>query len=120
MPDVLRASEIAETFAKFDTNQPIHSAPNFTMKTSVDLYGHAGPFEAHHGCADIYFIKIGTGASQLGGQIRIAKEESPGEPRGDGVDGAAAYSVGPGDIVLIPRNATHHRDPTAPSSVICC
>jgi len=28
---VLRASEIAETFAKFDANQPIHSAPNFTM-----------------------------------------------------------------------------------------
>ncbi len=112
MPDVLRVSEIAETFAKFDANQPIHSAPNFTLNYVI-YSGHAGPFEAHRGCADIYFIKIGTGASQLGGQIRNAKEESPGEPRGDGVDGARRYSVGPGDIVLIPRNTTHHMDPTS-------
>src|ERR1700682_4243311 len=35
MPDVLRASEIAETFAKFDSNKPIHSAPNFTMNSAT-------------------------------------------------------------------------------------
>jgi mannose-6-phosphate isomerase-like protein (cupin superfamily) len=112
MPDVLRASEIDETFAKFDSNQPIHSAPNFTMNYVI-YSGHAGPWEAHRGCVDIYFLKIGTAASQLGGQIRNAKEESPGEIRGDGVTGDRRYSVGPGDIVVIPREMAHHMDPTS-------
>jgi len=112
MPDVLRASEIEETFAKFESNQPIHSAPNFTMNYVI-YSGHAGPWEAHRGCVDIYFLKIGTATSQLGGQIRNAKEESPGEIRGDGVTGARRYSVGPGDIVVIPRDTAHHMDPTS-------
>jgi mannose-6-phosphate isomerase-like protein (cupin superfamily) len=112
MPDVLRASEIAETFAKFDANQPIHSAPNFTMNYVI-YSGHAGPWEAHRGCVDIYFLKIGTANAELGGQIRNAKEESPGEIRGDGVTGSRHYSVGPGDIVLIPRETAHHMNPTS-------
>ena len=112
MPDVLRASEIDQTFAKFESNQPIHSAPNFTMNYVI-YSGHAGPWEAHRGCVDIYFLKIGTATSQLGGQIRNAKEESAGEIRGDGVTGARRYSVGPGDIVVIPRDTAHHMDPTS-------
>jgi mannose-6-phosphate isomerase-like protein (cupin superfamily) len=112
MPDVLRASEIADTFAKFESNQPIHSAPNFTMNYVI-YSGHAGPWEAHRGCVDIYFLKIGTATSELGGQIRNAKEESPGEPRGDGVTGARRYSVRPGDIVVIPRETAHHMQPTS-------
>jgi mannose-6-phosphate isomerase-like protein (cupin superfamily) len=112
MPDVLRASEITETFAKFESNQPIHSAPNFTMNYVI-YSGHAGPWEAHKGCVDIYFIKMGTGSCQLGGQIQNAKEESPGEPRGDGVTGARRHAVGPGDIVVIPRETAHHMEPTS-------
>jgi mannose-6-phosphate isomerase-like protein (cupin superfamily) len=112
MPDVLRASEISETFAKFESNQPIHSAANFTMNYVI-YSGHAGPWEAHRGCVDIYFLKIGTATSELGGQIRNAKEESPGEIRGDGVTGARRYSVGPGDLVVIPRETAHHMEPTS-------
>jgi mannose-6-phosphate isomerase-like protein (cupin superfamily) len=112
MPDVLRGSEINDTFAKFESNQPIHSAPNFTMNYVI-YSGHAGPWEAHKGCVDIYFIKIGTGASELGGQIQNAKEETPGEPRGTGVTGARRHSVGPGDIVVIPRETAHHMTPTS-------
>src|SRR5262249_9537008 len=76
MPDLLRPSEISDTLAKFDSNQPIHSAPNFTMNYVI-YKGHAGPFEAHKGCVDIYFIKVGTGAGRYGGQISNAKEDSP-------------------------------------------
>jgi mannose-6-phosphate isomerase-like protein (cupin superfamily) len=112
MPDVLRAPEISETFAKFESNQPIHSAPNFTMNYVI-YSGHAGPWEAHRGCVDIYFLKIGTATSELGGQIRNAKEESPGEIRGDGVSGARRYSVGAGDIVVIPREMAHHMEPNS-------
>jgi len=94
MPDVLRASEISETFAKFDGNQPIHSAPNFTMNYVI-YKDRAGPWEAHHGCVDIYFLRMGTAIAQIGGQIRDAKEESPGEPRGSGVSNARRHEIGP-------------------------
>jgi mannose-6-phosphate isomerase-like protein (cupin superfamily) len=112
MPDVLRASEIAETLAKFDSNQPIHSAPNFTLNYVI-YSGRVGPWEAHHGCVDIYFLKIGTAVAQIGGRIQDAKEESPGEIRGSGVTGARRHEIGPGDIVLIPRDTAHHMDPGA-------
>jgi mannose-6-phosphate isomerase-like protein (cupin superfamily) len=112
MPDVLRASEIGETFAKFDSNQPIHSAPNFTMNYVI-YNSRVGPWEAHRGCVDIYFMRIGTAVAQLGGQIRDAKEESPGEIRGAGVTGARRHEIGPGDIVVIPRDTAHHMDPGA-------
>lgn len=110
MADVLTRAEVDSTFARYDSNQPIHSAPNFTMNYVI-YSGRSGPFEAHAGCVDIYFLKIGTAVAQLGGQIRNAKEESPGEPRGDGVTGARRYDIGPDDIVLIPRNTAHHMVP---------
>jgi mannose-6-phosphate isomerase-like protein (cupin superfamily) len=112
MPDVLHGSEIDETFAEYASNQPIHSAPNFTMNYVI-YSGHAGPWEAHRGCVDIYFLNIGTATAQLGGRIRNAKEESPGEIRGDGVTGGRSYSVGPGDIVVIPRETAHHMEPAS-------
>ncbi len=110
MPDVLKKSEIDATFVKFTTNQPIHSAPNFTMNYVI-YPAHAGPWEAHKGCVDIYFLQTGTATAQLGGEIQNVKEESPGEPRGDAVKGARTHQIGPGDIVLIPRNTAHHMDP---------
>ncbi|HYM12957.1 MAG TPA: cupin domain-containing protein [Bryobacterales bacterium] len=110
MSDVLAKSEIDATFAQFDRNQPIHGAPNFTINYVI-YPAHAGPWEAHQGCADIYFLQIGTATAQLGGQIQNAKEESPGEPRGTAVTGARSYQIGPGDLVLIPRNTAHHMDP---------
>src|SRR5690242_6567336 len=41
MADLLKKSEIDATFAKFDSNQPIHSAPNFTMNYVI-YAGHSG------------------------------------------------------------------------------
>jgi mannose-6-phosphate isomerase-like protein (cupin superfamily) len=110
MPDVLTKADIDATFVKFDSNQPLHSAKNFTVNYVIRK-GQAGPWEAHRGCGDIYFIRVGTAQAQLGGQIANAKEDTPGEVRGTGVSGARDYSVGPGDIVLIPRNVAHHVGP---------
>lgn len=112
MGDVLRSFAIDQTFAKFASNQPIHSAPNFTMNYVI-YSGRVGPWESHHGCVDIYFLKIGTAVAQLGGHITNETEESPGEIRGTGVTGARRLEVGPGDVVLIPRDTAHHMDPGA-------
>jgi mannose-6-phosphate isomerase-like protein (cupin superfamily) len=113
MSDVLKKSEIDATFAKYSTNQPIHAAPNYTMNYVI-YSGRSGPWEAHRGCTDIYFVQTGTATAQLGGDIADAKEEAPGEIRGTGVSGARRHTIGPGDMVLIPRNTAHHMDPAGP------
>jgi mannose-6-phosphate isomerase-like protein (cupin superfamily) len=112
MPDVLKRSEIDAIFANSDRNQPLHSARNFTINYVI-YSGHSGPWEAHRGCVDVYFVYTGTAVAQLGGEIANPKEETPGEIRGDGVSGARTYNIGPGDIVLIPRNTAHHMDPAS-------
>lgn len=112
MPDLLKKSVIDSTFTNFSSNQPIHAAQNFTMNYVI-YAGRSGPWEAHAGCVDIYFLKTGTGTAYLGGEIQNVKEEIPGEPRGDGVSGARSYSIGAGDLVVIPRNTAHHVKPGA-------
>jgi mannose-6-phosphate isomerase-like protein (cupin superfamily) len=113
MPDVLRKSEIDATIEKHTSNQPIHSGQAFTMNYVI-YAGRPGPWEAHRGCVDIYFLQRGEGRAQLGGEITNAREESLGEIRGDGVKGAREYDIGPGDMVHIPRNGVHHVIPNTP------
>ena len=110
MPTVLKKSEIDATIEKYESNQPIHSGKAYTMNYVI-YSGHAGPWEAHRGCVDVYFIQRGAARAQLGGGILNAKEESPGEIRGDAVKGAPEYDIGPGDLVHIPRMGTHHMIP---------
>lgn len=110
MPDVVSRATVAETFAKFDRNQPLHSAPNFTMNYVI-YAGRPGPWESHRECVDIYFIRNGAGLAQLGGEITNPKEETPGEMRGAAVTGARQYTVTRGDMVVIPRKGAHHMQP---------
>ena len=111
--DVVRKSEIDSTFAANATNQPLHSARNFTINYVI-YSGRSGPWQAHRGCVDIYFVHTGAARGYLGGEIENAKEEAPGEIRGAGVSGAREYDIGPGDLVVIPRNTAHHMRPTTP------
>jgi mannose-6-phosphate isomerase-like protein (cupin superfamily) len=110
MPDVVKKSEIDATIAKYDSNQPLHTSPGYTMNYVI-YTAKKGPYEAHHGCVDVYFLQRGTATAHLGGEITDAKEEIPGEIRGAGVKGTRTYSIGPGDLVVIPRNGVHHMDP---------
>lgn len=110
MPDVLKKSEIDATIARHDSNQPLHASKAYTLNYVI-YPGKPGPWEAHRGCVDIYFVQQGKAKAQLGGRILKAREEQPGEIRGDGVEGAREYEIGPGDLVHIPRNGAHHMIP---------
>ena len=65
------------------------------------------------GCEPSVLPAVGIATSQIGGEIKNAKEDIPGEPRGYGVSGEHSYPIGPGDVVVIPRNTTHHMEPGA-------
>jgi mannose-6-phosphate isomerase-like protein (cupin superfamily) len=110
MPDILRKAEIDRTIDTNDRNQPLHSSNAYTVNYVI-YAGRPGPWEAHRGCVDVYFLQRGTAKAQLGGEIVNPHEESPGEIRGDGVAGARQYAIGPGDMVHIPRNGAHHMAP---------
>ena len=112
MGDVLKHSERAAVFANNNSNQPLHSVRNVSVNYVI-YQGHPGPWEAHRGCIDVYFVYTGSGVAHLGGTIVNAEEAVPGEIRGTGVTGARKHELGPGDIVLIPRDTAHYVVPTS-------
>ena len=112
MGDLLKKSVRDAVFANNDSNQPLHSVRNIGVNYVI-YKGRPGPWEAHRGCVDIYFVHTGGGIAHLGGEIVDPTEEAPGEIRGTGVTGARTHEIGPGDIVLIPHNTTHYMVPTA-------
>ena len=112
MGDVLDSATRDAVFADNDSNQPLHSVPNLSVNYVI-YKGRPGPWEAHRGCVDIYFVHTGRAIAHLGGEITDPAEEAPGEIRGTGVTGARTHEIGPGDIVLIPHNTAHYMVPTS-------
>jgi quercetin dioxygenase-like cupin family protein len=110
MPDVLKKSAIDATIAAHQSNQPLHASKAYTLNYVI-YPGKPGPWEAHRDCVDIYFVQRGGARAQLGGRILNPREDQPGEIRGDAVEGAREYEIGPGDLVHIPRNGAHHMVP---------
>jgi mannose-6-phosphate isomerase-like protein (cupin superfamily) len=110
MPDVLKKAEIDAVIENHNRNQPLHGTNAYTMNYVI-YPGRPGPWEAHRGCVDVYFLQRGTATVYLGGEIVKGREIWPGEIRGDGVRGAREYEIGPGDLVQIPRGGAHHVAP---------
>jgi mannose-6-phosphate isomerase-like protein (cupin superfamily) len=107
-PWALSASEIAATLANGPT-QTMHDAPTFAVSYAT-YSGHWGDWEEHRYHGHIYFVKNGHAAADLGGQLQNAKEEGSDTMLGTGVTSARRYEIGPGDIVVIPRNTPHHME----------
>ena len=110
MPSVATKAEIDSTLAKADKNVLLHSA-GVVLINHVVYSGAHGPWEVHQTCDDLYFMRLGTAQAQLDGTLVNAKEDSPGEMRGTDVTGARKFTIGPGDMVVIPRNTAHFMDP---------
>ena len=64
MGDVLKHSERAAVFANNNSNQPLHSVRNVSVNYVI-YQGHPGPWEAHRGCVDIYFVGSSQKCMQL-------------------------------------------------------
>jgi mannose-6-phosphate isomerase-like protein (cupin superfamily) len=110
MSAVERKAQIDATLASADKNVLLHSA-GVTLINHVVYKGAPGPWEVHQTCDDLYFMRLGTARAQLDGTLVNGNEDSPGEIRGTGVTGARSFTIGPGDMVIIPRNTAHFMDP---------
>ena len=110
MPDVEPKAHIDATFASADHNVTLHSA-GAVLINHVVYKGAPGPWEVHQTCDDLYFMRMGTAQAQIDGTLVGGKEDSPGEIRGTGVTGSRKFTIGPDDLVIIPRNTAHFMDP---------
>jgi len=110
MAPVARKTQIDATLASADKNVTLHSA-GATLINHVVYKGAPGPWEVHQTCDDLYFMRLGTARAQIDGTLLNGKYDSPGEIRGTGVTGSRNFTIGPGDMVVIPRNTAHFMDP---------
>jgi mannose-6-phosphate isomerase-like protein (cupin superfamily) len=110
MPVVAAKAQIDATLASADKNVLLHSA-GATLINHVAYKGAPGPWEVHQTCDDLYFMRLGIARAQLDGTRVNGKDDSPGEIRGTGVTGSRSFTIGPGDMVVIPRNTAHFMDP---------
>jgi mannose-6-phosphate isomerase-like protein (cupin superfamily) len=110
MPEVSSRAQIDATLASADKNTVLHSAGVLLINHVIYKAAH-GPWEVHQTCDDLYFVRMGTARAKLDGTLIGGKEDPPGEIRGTGVHGARDFTIGPGDMVVVPRNTAHFMDP---------
>jgi mannose-6-phosphate isomerase-like protein (cupin superfamily) len=67
----------------------------------------SGQSEVHEKFADFVIVRSGQGAILVGGTSRNAKPTTPGETRGEGVEGGTRYKLTPGDVLYIPAGVPH-------------
>jgi mannose-6-phosphate isomerase-like protein (cupin superfamily) len=80
----------------------------------------ASPGEIHERFSDFAIVRSGSGSVLIGGKILNPKVDSPGEIRGNGVEGGTKIRFGPGDVLYVPANVPHQfvPDPGKPYSIL--
>ena len=66
-----------------------------------------GGAEVHTNYADVFYVVRGQATLLTEGTVQNSKEESPGEIRGTGIDGATSTVLKKGDFVHIPAGTPH-------------
>ena len=110
IPTVISKVEIDRFFSSATQSEPLGAGDTVALDRVI-YNGKPGPWESHETADQIYFVRHGTAQASLDGFIVDAKLTAPGQIRGSGVIGASQFTIGPGDIVWIPRNTAHFIDP---------
>ena len=75
--------------------------------TMLTVRSKSGGAEMHANANDIFFVLDGDATEVTGGTIVAPKEISPGETRGDSVEGGVSTPMRKGDIIHIDPNTPH-------------
>jgi len=67
----------------------------------------SGQAEYHEGQNDVIIIRKGAGSIIIGGKIVKGETVSPGEIRGEGIEGGETVDLKAGDIIHIPIKTPH-------------
>jgi glc operon protein GlcG len=63
--------------------------------------------ETHLTNTDLFYIVEGSATLVTGGEIVAAFEESPGEIRGERINGGSEHPLTKGSIIVIPKGTPH-------------
>jgi mannose-6-phosphate isomerase-like protein (cupin superfamily) len=63
--------------------------------------------EVHDKTNHVFIIVDGEATFVTGGKLTNAKVISPGQTRGDGIDGGESHQLSKGDVITIPANTPH-------------
>ena len=107
-----KPAEVDAARAKGEAGSALITNSEFkVMASRRDTIGQA---EIHVSDTDVFIVIEGTATIAIGGKILDAKEVSPGEIRGSGIDGGTDYRLEKGVVLTVPRNTPHWIKQTFP------
>jgi mannose-6-phosphate isomerase-like protein (cupin superfamily) len=110
--EYFRAAAVDAARASGETGSMLITNSEFkVMASRRDKVGQA---EVHVKDTDIFIVIDGQATLVIGGKLIDAKETSPGELRGSGIEGGADYPLERGVVVTVPRNTPHWVRQTLP------
>ena len=72
------------------------------------LRGKTDESEVHLTESDFYIGKRGKAEFTIGGKLVNAEERPRKQIRGSAIEGGVTRTIGPGDIIHVPKNTPHH------------
>ncbi|HET9863304.1 MAG TPA: hypothetical protein VFP37_07655 [Steroidobacteraceae bacterium] len=111
-PHYFKPAEVQAARAAGETGSTLLEEPDFKILAS--RRDRPGQSEVHAGDTDIFVVIGGQATIVLGGKMLDAREVSPGEFRGSGIEGGTAYLLEPGVVLTVPRNTPHWVRETQP------
>ncbi len=105
--DLLKAADKLKTEAVKGGSASTTLAEYGGHHTMLAYRNKDGGGEVHTQYADVFYIVRGKATLITEGKLTDAKDDSPGELRGSGVEGGKTTQVLPGDVVHIPAGTPH-------------
>lgn len=87
--------------------------------TMLSVRTRSGQAEVHEHFADIFHVLDGRATLVTGGTVTGAKTVSPGETRGDAIEGGVSQELRPGDIAHVPAGLPHQMMVASEKGVAC-
>ena len=107
-----KPSEVDAARARGETGSALITSSEF--KVMASRRDKVGQSEIHVSDTDVFIVIDGTATIAVGGKMIGAKEVSPGEIRGTGIDGGTEYKLEKGVVLTVPRNTPHWIKQTQP------
>jgi mannose-6-phosphate isomerase-like protein (cupin superfamily) len=105
-----KKADIDKTFASESRTTQLRF-PGGVNVAMIIYDGAIGPYESHSTVDQIYFVRHGSAKAAFDGRLVNPVVTTPGQVRGTGYLDSSEYTIGPGDIVWLPRNQLHFVDP---------
>jgi glc operon protein GlcG len=98
----LDRTQVSTAFAK---GAPLLETSEY--KVHASRREQPGQVEIHEHETDVVYVLEGSATFVTGGTVVNGKTVSPGEIRGDGIDGGVERRITKGDVIVVPRGVPH-------------